>query len=120
MRAIRRRQNLMLLLLTSFLAAACAIGLASRQDRVKAFWLRRAIAHQPPFHPLTITYPFDEAIFPPEIVAPVFRWSEPESSAHEWLVTVRFDKSPVRFDQFVRTPTWRPSPQQWEVMKRHS
>jgi Flp pilus assembly protein TadD len=104
----------------SFMAAACAIGLASRQDRVKAFWLRRAIAQQPPFHPLKITYPFDDAVFPPEIVAPVFRWSEPESSAHEWLVTVRFDKSPLRFDHFVRTPAWRPSPQQWEVMKRHS
>jgi hypothetical protein len=120
MRAIRKRQKVMLLLLMSFMATACAIGLASRQDRVKAYWLRRAIAQQPHFDPLKITYPFDDAVFPPEIVAPVFRWSEPESSAHEWLVTVRFDKSPVQFDHFVRTPTWRPSPQQWEVIKRHS
>jgi len=110
----------MLLILMSFMAAACAIGLASRQDRVKAYWLRRAIAQHPHFDPLKITYPFDDAVFPPEIVAPVFRWSEPESSAHEWLVTVRFDKSPVQFDHFVRTPTCRPSPQQWEVIKRHS
>lgn len=71
-------------------------------------------------HALTITYPFDNAVFPPEIVAPVFRWLEPESSTHDWLVTVRFDKSQVRFEHFVHTPTWRPSPQQWEVMKRHS
>jgi tetratricopeptide (TPR) repeat protein len=71
-------------------------------------------------HALTITYPFDNAVFPPEIVAPVFRWLEPESSTHEWLVTVRFDKSQVRFEHFVHTPTWRPSPEQWEVMKRHS
>ena len=71
-------------------------------------------------HALTITYPFDNAVFPPEIVAPVFRWLEPESSTHDWLVTVRFDKSQVRFEHYVHTPTWRPSPQQWEVMKRHS
>jgi Flp pilus assembly protein TadD len=121
MRVIRKRQKFRLLLLTSLsFVIACVIALASRQDRVKSYWLRRAIAQQPAFHPLTITYPFDGAVFPPEIVAPVFRWSEPETSAHEWLVTVRFDKSPIRFDHFVLTPTWRPSPQQWEVMKRHS
>jgi len=120
MRGVRSRPAFRLLLLTTFIAAACAIGLVSRQDRVKAYWLRRAIAQQPPTHALTIAYPFDDAVFPPEIVAPVFRWLEPESSTHDWLVTVRFDKSQVRFEHFVHTPTWRPSPQQWEVMKRHS
>jgi Flp pilus assembly protein TadD len=102
------------------MAAAFAVGVLSRQDRVKAYWLRRAVARRPPSHALTITYPFDNAVFPPEIVAPVFRWLHPESSAHEWLVTVRFDRSPVRFEHFVHTPSWRPSPEQWEVMKRSS
>jgi tetratricopeptide (TPR) repeat protein len=104
----------------SFIAAACAIGLMAQQDRVKAYRLRRAVAQHPTLHALTITYPFDNAVFPPEIVAPVFRWLDIESSAHEWLVTVQFDKSQVRFEHFVPTPTWRPSPQQWEVMKRNS
>ena len=120
MRGGRSRPGLRLFLLTTFIAAACAVALVSRQDRVKAYWLRRAVARHPPLHALTITYPFDNAVFPLEIVAPVFRWLEPESSAHEWLVTVRFDKSQIRFEHFVRTPTWRPSPEQWEVMKRHS
>ena len=120
MRAIGRRQKFGLLSLVTVMAAASAFGLLSRQDPVKAYWLRRAVAQQPPFQPLTITYPFDNAIFPPEIGAPVFRWSEPESSAREWLVTVRFDKSPVRFDHFVHTPTWRPSAEEWQVMKRNS
>jgi tetratricopeptide (TPR) repeat protein len=120
MRAIRNRQRLRLLLLIALVAAACAIGLASRQDRVQAYWLHRALAQHPALRPLTITYPLDNAVFPPEIVAPIFRWSNPESSAHDWLVTVRFDKSQVRFEHFVHTPTWRPSLEQWEVMKRHS
>jgi Flp pilus assembly protein TadD len=120
MRAIGRLGRFGLLLLVGLVAAASAFAVAARHDRVKAYLLRRAVAGQPPVRPLTITYPFDNAIFPPEIVAPVFRWSEPESSEHEWLVTVRFDNSPVVFDHFVRTATWRPSPPEWDLMKRSS
>lgn len=120
MQALKRHRRLGLVLLTTSLAAACAIGLVSRQDCVKAYWLRRALAQQLRFGPLTITNPFDKAVFPPEIVAPVFRWLAPESSVNEWLVSVRFDKSPVRFEHFVRTAMWRPSPQEWELMKRSS
>jgi tetratricopeptide (TPR) repeat protein len=116
----KKSPKLKLLLLAAFITAACTIGIASRQDWAKAYWLRRAAAQHPRFHALTITYPFDNAVFPPEIVAPVFRWLPPESSPHEWLVTVRFDRSQVAFERFVHTPTWRPSPQEWEVMKRHS
>jgi Flp pilus assembly protein TadD len=120
MRRFGNRRAFGLLLLATLIAAAGVVGLVSRQDRVKAYWLRRAVARHPPFHALTITYPFDDAVFPPEMVAPVFRWSAPASSPNEWLVTVRFDTSPVRFEHFVRTPTWRPSPEEWAVMKRHS
>src|SRR5512147_825083 len=115
MRALRNRP--ILLLLMGLVAAGSGLALASRHDRVKAYWLRRAIARAPVFQPLTITSPFDNAVFPPEIVAPVFRWSEPESSTHEWLVTVRLDEQ-VRFQHFVRGATWRPSPDEWAVMKR--
>ncbi len=120
MRSTKNRRGFRLLGLAALIAAACAIGFASRQDGVKAYWLRRAVARRLPSHPLTITYPFDNAVFPPEIVAPVFRWLDPESADRDWLVTVRFDDAHVGFEQVVHVPTWRPSPQQWEVMKRHS
>jgi Flp pilus assembly protein TadD len=120
MPATRNRRRLGLILLGILIAVASAIGVVSRLDRVKAYWLRRAAAHPVSFHPLTITYPFDNAVFPQEIVAPVFRWSEPGDSAREWLVTVRFDKSPVRYEHFVHGASWRPSPQEWDVMKRDS
>ena len=117
MQGIRR---IRLLLFIAFAGVACAIGFVSRQDSVKAYRLRRAVAQQHPLNALTIIYPFDNAVFPPEIVAPVFRWDDPQSSAREWLVTVRFDKSPLELEHFVHTPTWRPSPQQWDAMKRNS
>lgn len=120
MRTTRNRKRFRLLLLVALLAGVAAAVFVSRLDRVKTYRLRRAVAEQASFQPLTITYPFDGAVFPPEIVAPVFRWLPPEPSAGEWLVTVRFDTAQVQIEHFVRTPHWRPSPQEWQVMKRHS
>jgi Tfp pilus assembly protein PilF len=37
---------------------------------------------------LTIDYPHDESIFPPEIVAPTFLWHEPSERADTWLIDV--------------------------------
>jgi len=119
-RGITNRGRRRLLLLLAFIGAALAVGLVSRHDRVKAYWLRRALAHPQRLSALTITYPFADAVFPPEIVAPVFRWLHPESSANDWLVTVGFDKSAERLESLVHTPTWRPSPQQWDWIKRNS
>jgi hypothetical protein len=113
-------RKLRLLSLIILITAALAIGLVSQLSRFKAYRLRRAVAHGQYLNALTITYPLDNTVFPPEIVAPWFRWTDPQSSAHEWLVTVRFEGSRARFECLVRTPTWRPSPQQWELMKRNS
>jgi len=37
---------------------------------------------------LTIDYPFDETIFPPEIVPPTFLWHDPTEAADTWLIDV--------------------------------
>ena len=36
---------------------------------------------------LTIDYPLEGTVFPPEIVAPTFRWTDAESGSNAWLVT---------------------------------
>jgi len=115
-----RRLKRWLVLLAACVAAAAAVGLVLTLESVKIARLRRAAAQPGPHLPLRITAPFDNAVFPPEMVAPVFRWQEPESSAREWLVTVTFERAPLRFERFVRASSWRPSPQEWETMKRHS
>jgi Flp pilus assembly protein TadD len=109
-----------LLILIALVAIALAVGFVSQQDRLKAYRIRRAIAQRHPLNALTITYPFDNSIFPGEIVAPRFRWTDLRATTPEWLVTVGFERSKEQLESLVRTPTWRPSPQQWELMKRHS
>jgi Tfp pilus assembly protein PilF len=120
MRGITKQRRLRLVLLLSGIAAALVLGFISQQERLKIYSLRRALVQHSALDALIITYPFDGAVFPPEIVAPRFRWTDPQSSSHEWLVTVRFEDSQEPIETFVHTPTWRPSPQQWELMKRHS
>ncbi len=39
---------------------------------------------------LTIDYPLDGTIFPPEIVSPTFLWHEPAEAADTWLIDVTF------------------------------
>jgi len=38
--------------------------------------------------PLTVDYPLDEAVFPLDMVAPTFVWSDPAAKADTWLIDV--------------------------------
>ena len=69
---------------------------------------------------LTIQYPLDETLFPPELVAPTFRWEDVGSGADTWLVTIQFqdDKEPLTVT--TREPKWTPDPGQWEFIKTRS
>ena len=67
---------------------------------------------------LEITYPLDETLFPPEIVAPTFAWSDETSGVASWEVLVRLGpaREPLRFT--AAEPRWRPSEEQWGAIKR--
>ena len=39
---------------------------------------------------LTITYPYDGAVFPPEMAAPTFQWTDRSTTSTQWLVVFRF------------------------------
>ena len=69
---------------------------------------------------LQITYPPDEALFPPEIVEPTFRWLDEHRDADAWVVAVEFadGKDPVK--ALTNTTEWMPSPEQWATIKARS
>jgi tetratricopeptide (TPR) repeat protein len=86
-------------------------------------------AYQPQGHygALTISYPFDGAVFPPEIVAPTFRWKDSQPAADAWLVLVEFEDGPGRLTAPPRrvfdvaaASSWQPSDSEWQEMKRRS
>jgi len=48
------------------------------------------------FSLITIDYPFEASVFPPEIVAPTLLWHDRSADAGQWLVAVGFDSSDER------------------------
>lgn len=69
---------------------------------------------------ITIDYPQDETLFPPEIIAPTFRWTDTKSEADLWLVSVAFQDGPDRINALVHASQWTPDPKAWESIKRRS
>ncbi len=69
---------------------------------------------------LSITYPSDGTIFPPEIVPPTFIWDETDQRANKWLVIVDFNNENGRITVFTEKKIWRPTSGQWEIIKKNS
>jgi tetratricopeptide (TPR) repeat protein len=69
---------------------------------------------------IEIKYPLDETLFPPEIVAPTFVWSDETEGVKQWTVLLRFDHT----DEVLRFPTteprWRPAETDWALIKQRS
>ncbi len=99
--------------------------------------------------PITVDYPEEGSIFPPEITPPTFLWRDPAKQAGLWRIEVTFGDgtAPIRAEskgERLRigeidpravsntnelpklTPeqaaawVWKPDPETWEAIKRHS
>jgi len=69
---------------------------------------------------LTILYPLDETLFPPEIAPPTFRWRDSRVNSDEWLVTFKFQDGDGHINARIGDTQWTPSGDQWEAIKRRS
>jgi tetratricopeptide (TPR) repeat protein len=69
---------------------------------------------------LEIRYPLDGTLFPPEIVAPTFVWSDETAGVERWELMLRFegDDGTLRFT--APEPGWRPSETDWAEIKRRA
>jgi len=94
------------------------------------------------YNGLTIRYPLNETLFPPEIVPPTFHWEDANSTSDTWLITIKFQDdqdrmNPVRNSKggenagqkakisngmnfLVRESQWTPGAEKWEVIKKRS
>jgi tetratricopeptide (TPR) repeat protein len=69
---------------------------------------------------LTIDYPLNETLFPPEIAPPTYRWQDSNSGADTWLVTLKFADDRGRLSVLTRACEWTPDVAQWEEIKQRS
>jgi tetratricopeptide (TPR) repeat protein len=69
----------------------------------------------PPTGPLTILYPPDQALFPPDIVAPTFRWEDPHSPSDTWQIRFAFQDGPD-LDFRSSSTEWTPADDSWQAI----
>ena len=67
---------------------------------------------------LEVTYPLDETLFPPDIVAPTFLWHDETEGVGQWEVILRLAGEEHRFP--VAEASWRPTEEDWARIKRQS
>jgi tetratricopeptide (TPR) repeat protein len=106
-------------------------------------------AAKPPPAAITIDYPAEGSIFPPDICAPTFLWRDANPNASAWRIEVRFadgakplkvtapgplmkvgeidpravgntNKLPELTPEQAASHTWSPDAATWEAIKRHS
>jgi len=68
----------------------------------------------------TITYPYDNGVFPPEIAAPAFKWIENKDDISNWLVMVNFENGHKPLYVVCGKPNWAPDRKVWELIKQNS
>lgn len=70
--------------------------------------------------PLTIEYPLNGTLFPPDIAPATFRWKDENADCDAWLVTIKFedDKEDLRF--VTGAAQWIPKAAEWEDIKKRS
>jgi len=68
---------------------------------------------------LTINYPLDETLFPPEIAPPIFRWDD-NSSSNMWLISISFQGDEGRMNVLANESRWTPEREQWQNIKKRS
>ena len=68
----------------------------------------------------TIRYPFPDALFPPDIAAPTFRWEEGDKRADAWVIRIEFQDGgkPLAFGS--RSQEWTPAEEDWSTIKARS
>ena len=66
---------------------------------------------------LSIAYPYDRTVFPPEIAAPEVAWTDADVSSERWLVSVEFGNGIRPVYALTNSRHWAPNKKIWELIK---
>ena len=86
------------------LGALVVLHNVSRDPDLQIEEILAAYQEDVPYGGLTIRYPLDGTLFPPEIVAPTFRWEDDNGDSDTWLVTIKFQGNGGRMSSAWRVP----------------
>lgn len=80
----------------------------------------RAYRPDADYGPLSIEYPLNETVFPPEIASPTVRWLDGNSSADVWLGVLDFADGGEGLRFLCRQPQWQPADDLWSEIKQRT
>ncbi|UCC96467.1 MAG: tetratricopeptide repeat protein [Phycisphaerales bacterium] len=103
---------------TSEIIVIALFALLSPEPRIED--ILSAYQEQVQYNGLTISYPLDDTVFPPEIVSPTFHWKDSNSKSDTWLITVKFQDDKGRMNFLTHSQQWKPEPRYWEMIKKRS
>jgi Flp pilus assembly protein TadD len=73
-----------------------------------------------PARGLTITYPLNGTIFPPELPSPTLRWADSRQTDNSWLVHIDFEGISGHWNYPCHSTQWRLPRSVWESIKKIS
>jgi len=114
---IRRTVHLVVSLCLMATAQVAAVASDSDIQNVIAEEYARTVTEQ---RGLSIEYPYDAAVFPPEISSPMFRWNDENPASDTWLVSFEFYDGGGPMTFLSRETKWMPGDADWEEIKRRS
>ena len=69
---------------------------------------------------LSISYPQNGTIFPPEIAPPTFHWTDSVSDADTWKIMIGLPDADKNTPYISKNNAWKPGKRLWEEMKKQS
>jgi len=104
-----------LFLVTIFLTINPVLSQSIDRDTTISAWKKNGTPGN-----LTILYPLNGTLFPPEIASPTFKWEDSNRDVDTWLVIVGNDGSKELFSVIRKDRKWKPKPAKWAIMKRNA
>jgi len=69
---------------------------------------------------ITVTYPFNDAVFPPEFPAPTFVWSSERSDSSLWEIKLETEDESYHIQASTDKTSWTPDELKWDSLKYFS
>jgi len=106
--------------LTAVVAAVLALVIALRSPEGTLEEMLTAYQAGAKYDKLTIAYPLNETLFPPDIAPATFRWTDSNGKCDRWAVTIKFQSALAPMSFLTDQPRWTPQIEDWQTIKKRS
>ena len=113
-----KRSHILVVLVTALVVLS--LFLASRPRQVDVQAVLSAYRPDASYSGVTLAYPEDGSLFPPDIIAPTFRWAGDEAPCDAWVVRLTPADGNAPVVALTSEPSWGPDAATWEVIKRRA